>query len=254
MQIMKATLYPLVTFIFWFAVLWLSVLLGDLLRKRVRPLPEEGREDFGLVVTATLTLLGLLIAFSFSMAVTRYDQRKNYEEAEANAIGTEYLRADFLPAADATKVRELLRKYTEQRVSFYTTLDQHEIQKINTDTARLQNDLWAAVRQPAAAQPNAVVALVVEGMNDVLNSQGYTQAAWWNPIPTAAWVLMVTIAMSCNILVGYGAHRTDRSIFLILPIAMSISFLLISDIDNPGGTIRVAPLNLQALAQSFSVH
>ena len=53
------------------------------------------------VLAATLTLLGLIIGFSFSMAISRYDQRKNYEEAEANAIGTEYVRADLLPAADA---------------------------------------------------------------------------------------------------------------------------------------------------------
>ena len=54
-----------------------------------------------MVETATLTLLGLIIGFSFSMAITRYDLRKNYEEAEANAIGTEYVRAGLLPAADA---------------------------------------------------------------------------------------------------------------------------------------------------------
>jgi len=54
------------------------------------------------------------------MAVSRYDQRKNYEEAEANAIGTEYIRADLLPADDAVKVRELLRTYIDQRIIFYS--------------------------------------------------------------------------------------------------------------------------------------
>jgi hypothetical protein len=57
-----------------------------------------------------LTLLGLIIGFSFSMAVNRYDQRKPYEQAEANAIGTEYVRADLLPVADAAKVHTLLRQ------------------------------------------------------------------------------------------------------------------------------------------------
>jgi hypothetical protein len=92
---------------------------------------SEEREDFGVLLTATLTLLGLIIGFTFSMAISRYDQRKNYEEEEANAIGTEYLRANA------------------------------------TQTA-----------------------LAVMGMNDVLNTQGYTQAAWWNRIPMAAWGLM----------------------------------------------------------------
>ena len=67
------------------------------------------REDFGLILAAALTLLRLIIGFSFSMATSRYDQRKNLEEAEANAIGTEYARAGLLPAADAAKVRALLR-------------------------------------------------------------------------------------------------------------------------------------------------
>ena len=66
--------------------------------KRARPFKEETeRQDFATVLTPALTLLTLVLAFSFSMAVTRYDQRKNYEEAEANAIGTEYVRADLLP-------------------------------------------------------------------------------------------------------------------------------------------------------------
>jgi len=67
------------------------------------------REDFGLILAAALTLLRLIIGFSFSMATSRYDQRKNLEEAEANAIGTEYARAGLLPAADSAKVRALLR-------------------------------------------------------------------------------------------------------------------------------------------------
>ena len=220
----------------------------------VLPLKEEERDDYGVVLGATLTLLGLLIGFAFSMAVSRYDQRKNYEEAEANAIGTEYVRADLLPAKDASRVRELLRKYTDQRVLFYTTRDQQRIAKINADTAELQNDLWSAVRPAAAAQPTAVVALAVSGMNDVLNSQGYTQAAWWDRIPIAAWMLMVAIAICCNLMIGYSAHRKDQRIFLIMPVAVSIAFFLISDIDSPrGGTIHVEPQNLESLSQSIRV-
>ena len=90
-------------------VLWLAAQYGASLRRR-RPLKDEEREDFGVVQAATLTLLGLIIGFSFSMAIGRYDQRKNYEEAEANAIGTEYVRAGLLPAADAAKVRAQLTK------------------------------------------------------------------------------------------------------------------------------------------------
>jgi hypothetical protein len=80
--------HPLLIFGISFFVLWMAAWVGwSVLRKR-RGLEEGAREDFGVIVGATLTLLALLIGFSFSMAITRYDQRKNYEEAEANAIGT----------------------------------------------------------------------------------------------------------------------------------------------------------------------
>jgi hypothetical protein len=117
----------------------------------------------------------------------------------------------------------------------------------------LQNQLWAAVSGPASAQPTPVRALAVSGMNDVINSQGYTQAAWWNRIPHAAWSLMAFIAIFCNLLFGYGAHRKDPRVFIVLPIVVSISFLLIADIDSPrGGLIHVNPQNLESLRTSLN--
>ena len=249
MQLMD---FPVLVLVLSLVFMFLAAYMGDQIRKRFSPLQNDERDDFDLVIGATLTLLGLLIGFAFSMAVSRYDQRKNYEEAEANAIGTEYARADLLPASDGSRVRELLRKYTDQRILFYTTRNPQSIAKINADTADLQNELWSAVGTGAAAQPTATVALAVSGMNDVLNSQGYTQAAWWNRIPIAAWALMFVIAISCNLLIGYSAHRTDRRVFLILPIAVSVAFFLISDIDSPnGGVIHVLPQNLESVSQSI---
>src|SRR5438034_645152 len=195
--------FPLFVLILSFLVLFLAAQVGDFCRGRLRPLKEGERDDFSVATGATLTLLGLIIGFSFSMAVSRYDQRKNYEEAEANAIGTEYLRADLLPAEDASKTRELLKRYLDQRLLFYDTRNEERLAKINADTARLQNELWSALR-PQAAEPTVLVGLAVSGMNDVLNAQGYTQAAWWNRIPVAAWGLMTTIAICCNWLIGFG--------------------------------------------------
>jgi hypothetical protein len=91
-------------------------------------------------------------------------------------------------------------------------------------------------------------------MNDVLNSQGYTQAAWWNRIPPAAWAMMVLIAVLCNAMVGYsgGRGRPRSGALLILPLIVSISLFLIADIDSPrGGIIHVAPQNLISLEESF---
>jgi hypothetical protein len=214
---------------------------------------NDMREDFGVILAAALTLLGLMIGFTFSMAVTRYDQRKNYEEAEANAIGTEYVRAGLLPPADAAGVRALLSAYIDQRILFYQTRDARQLQQINADTSRLQTNLWSAIQNPALAQPTPVMALAVSGMNDVLNSQGYTQFAWWNRIPLAAWILLGTIGAGCNLMLGYGARRPEkqRVLSLILPFFVSVSFLLISDIDSPRGwLIHVQPQDLIILSES----
>ncbi len=237
-----------------FTVLWFSAWIGTTGFKRLRSQAASQHEDFAVVQGATLTLLGLIIGFTFSMAVTRYDQRKNYEEEEANAIGTEFLRADLLPQADRLKVRELLLTYLEQRVLFYTTRDEQELVEIDARTSKLQSALWAAVQAPATAQPNPVTALAVAGMNDVLNTQGYTQAAWLNRIPTGAWTLMAAIAVCATLLVGVGARDTKagRSFLVVLPLVLSIAFFLIADIDAPRrGVIHVESLNLHGLTKAL---
>jgi hypothetical protein len=253
MGMSKLVDFPLFLFVVSLIALWLSAQIGDFLRKTVRPLKEkEEREDFGIVLSAALTLLTLILAFSFSMAITRYDQRKNYEEAEANAIGTEHVRADLLPPAEAVKVRELLRKYLDQRVLFYTTRDELRLKQIDADTANLQTELWSAVQTVTAERPTPTVALAVSGMNDVLNAQGHTQAAWWNRIPGSAWGLIAAIAICCNMLLGYCAHKTNWLLFLVFALVVSTSIFLRADIDSPrGGVIRVRPQNLVALSRSL---
>jgi hypothetical protein len=243
--------YPVVLFIVSIVVLWGAAWIGTFYR---RELETGQRDDFGIILGAALTLLALIIGFSFSMASARYDLRKTYEEAEANAIGTEYVRAELMPKATAYKLKLLLRSYTNARIEFYTPSDYSKIQDINNRTTTLQNQLWAAVRTPALANPTPVTALVVAGMNDVLNSQGFTQAAWWNRIPASAWWLMALIAICANVLVGFYSHRAKlQSItLLIVPILASVAFLLIADLDSPrGGLIHVVPQNLISLAQSF---
>lgn len=248
------TYHPILVCVVSFIVLWFSAHLSWIFQSKLKSLDEELRQDFGFILASTLTLLGLIIGFSFSMATSRYDLRKNYEEAEANAIGTEYVRADLLPAADGARVRELLKNYLNQRILFYLTLDEQELQQVNARTAQLQTELWSAVLAPAAAQPTAVVALAVSGMNDVLNSQGFTQAGYWNRIPVSAWGLMGMIAVASNLLIGYGSRskNSGSKLLPILPILVSIAFMLIADIDTPRhGLIRVRPQNLISLSDSL---
>jgi hypothetical protein len=242
---------PFAVFALSLVVMWFSARVGLFLRKRAI-LTEDEREDFDIVITATLTLLGLIIGFSFSMATNRYDQRKNYEEAEANAIGTEYVRADLLSSSDAGTVHELLKSYIDQRILFYKTRNEKQLGRINAETARLQSELWTVVQAAAAKQPTIPVALAVAGMNDVLNSQGYTQASWWYRLPGAAWAFMGAIAIFCNLLIGYTFHRRGMKVILVLPLAVSISFFLIADIESPRhGLIRVVPQNLMVLSESL---
>jgi hypothetical protein len=244
--------HPYLIFVLTAVVLWFATLLGWRLNQRRQKLTEEVRPDFNVVLGAALTLLGLVIGFSFSMAGGRYEMRKNYEEAEANAIGTEYARVDLLPPEDAARVRALLREYTDLRIRFYITRDMEELLRINADTARVQNELWAAASGPVKAQPTPVAALAVSGMNDVLNSQGYTQAGWWDRIPAGAWGLMFGIALFCNVLVGYGARRFEWKLFIVLPLVVAVSFAFIADIDSPrGGVIHIHPQNLESVQKGL---
>lgn len=245
--------HPIILFFVSFLLMSAAGWIGSALVRPRMPLHESAKEDYKLVQSATLTLLALVIGFSLSMAVGRYDQRKNYEEEEANAIGTEFLRADLLPAAQRAAVRPLLAQYLNLRIAFYQTRDSQQLEQISSATQDLQTRLWSATKEGAIAQPSPVTALAVAGMNDVINTQGYTQAEWWNRIPFAAWILMLLIGVFCNGLVGYGAENASgRRLLLIMPITVSLSFMLIADIDSPrNGIIRVVPQNLISTAQSL---
>jgi hypothetical protein len=226
--------------------------LGDYARK-LRGFASNERRDFDTVKTASLTLLALLIGFSFSMAISRYDERKNYEELEANAIGTQFARADLLPENEAARMRDLLRKYVDVRVSFYLVNGDDEA--VQAETARLQNELWSTVLPSARAEPTPIVALVVSGMNDVLNSRGFTEAAWLNRIPHTAWALMAMIAILCNMLIGYGESHRGVLPLIVLPLIVSVSLFLIADMDSPRtGMIRIQPQNLILVSQAIKVH
>jgi len=234
-----------------FLTLWFAGWLGASRFKGLKAQVAELDVEFGVIRGATLTLLGLLIAFTLSLALSRFEQRRIYEVQEANAIGTEYLRADFLPQEDAAKIRSLLRSYLEQRLLFYSAGDDQRLAQINAETARLQANLWTLVREPASARATPTVALTVAGMNDVLNSERYTNSGWSHQIPISDWVLMTAIAVCASFLVGVDAKnpKSGSRLLVILPIVVSIAFFLIADIDSPReGLIRSDPISLLSLS------
>ncbi|HTJ94535.1 MAG TPA: hypothetical protein VL424_15695 [Pararobbsia sp.] len=245
--------HPEVMFVVLFGVLVAGVLLGAFTFRRWLLLGDAEREDFKVVQTATLTLLALLIGFCLSMAVGRYDQRKNLEEAEANAIGTEYARADLAGAA-APQIKQALAKFAHLRLADFLTRDPQQLDRIGRDTAMLESQLWAMATQVAKDQPTPIGALVVSGMNDVLNSQDYSEAARINRVPIGAWALMIVIAFAGCVVQGFGARGKLRAgLFVtLLPLSVSLSLALIADIDSPrGGLIHVQPQNLSRLVRSI---
>ena len=245
---------PFTMLVVSFLVLCACAWFGAVVLSRYVSEVKQSREDLRTVLAACLTLLGLIVGFSFSMAVSRYDLRKSYEAAEATAIATEYTRADLLPTADAQRVRQLLSSYLAQRLLFFISKDPRVVNESTGQSEALQRQMWSAVLAPATAQPNPLTALVVSGMNDVVNSQGNTQAAWWNRIPSEAWALMGIIAVLCNVMLGFSAVELRRGgTLFVLPLVTAIAFFLISDIDSPagGGLIHVTPQNLLNLQKQL---
>jgi hypothetical protein len=215
----------------------------------------ETSEDLGIIQTATLTLLALIIGFTFSMAIDRHDQRELLEESEANAISTEYLRADLLPPKLATTTQDLLNQYLDQRILFYSRQTNEMAQEIRQKTSAIEQTLWNAILPIARTNQSPTIALAVSGMNDVFNARGYVEATWLNRIPNTAWALMTAIAICANLLVGFGARNFRRNIalFMIFPFVIAVSFFLIADIDSPrSGVIRIEARNLITLKNTLN--
>src|SRR5258707_15302795 len=133
--------YPLLILVVSLLTFSVSSSIGAWVRNRRRNEEADDRDDFKFILGGTLTLLGLIIGLTFSMAVNRYDQRKNLEQQEANAIGTEYVRADLLPATDAARVHTMLKSYLEQRMLFYTTSEGQLLEQINIRTEQRQKEM-----------------------------------------------------------------------------------------------------------------
>jgi len=235
-------------------VLGTSVWCGGAVLNRFKNKLAWNHADFYMVQTATLTLLSLIIGFTFSMAIDRFDQRKTLEEAEANSISTAVMRTDLFPVDARPEIKKLLTEYLDQRILFYHA-EESALAPIKARTAALQNKLWSVTAEIANANPTPVVALAVTSISDALSAEGHSQGASWNTIPSSAWWLLAVIAICANLMFGFGSHHfnSHRSILFTLPVIISITFFLIADIDSPrSGNIRVVPENLLNLAQTLN--
>jgi hypothetical protein len=243
---------PLLLLVVSFLGLVVAALLGVAAERVWSPVKAADHNELAIVQSAALTLFGLIVGFTFAMAISRYDQRKNLEEAEANAIGTEYLRAALMPDSAADNARSALKRYLDLRIQYYVTTDQGDLARIGAERAKLEAELWTAMRSQSEASPTAITMLVAWGLNDVFNSTDATAAAWLDRIPPPAWSLLALIALGANVTLGFGLKRFN-ALLLVVPLAASVSFFLIADIDSPrGGVVQIKPENLNRLAKSLN--
>jgi hypothetical protein len=207
---------------------------------------------------AVLGLLGLLLGFSFAMAVGRHDTRRALAVEEANSIGTTWLRAEFLGEKHGAEARDLLRRYTEHHLKAYRTADKPATFRSHMDeSTAIQNQLWMIASKAAAEKPDAVTASFITTLNETIDLQTSRLAASRNHVPGAVWLLLFIVAGCGAWASGYGSGTGgDRSIFsqVVFPLLIAVVITLIADIDRPlRGMIGVSQKPLEELLESMDV-
>lgn len=218
---------------------------------------ESGSEGpTGMIVGSILALMAFLLAIAMGMAGDRFDTRRGLVQQEANAIGTAYLRAGYLPEPAASDIRALLVDYIPLRI---TTSDRDQLQ-VNIDrSVELQQQMWGIAEGVAREHGSDVVALFLESLNDTIeaHSQRITAGLYARVPPTILWLLIGGVALSLG-LVGYSAGLSGKHtqvIALILILTLGTVIALVIDVDRPGdGFIETSQqplINLQQSIESF---
>jgi hypothetical protein len=186
------------------------------------------------IVAATLGLLAFLLAFTFGMASSRFEERKQAVLAEANAIQTAYLRATMLPEPMATESRKLLSEYTETRLAGARP---DQFQQAVAKSEALHKQLWLQTVAAGQKEKSPMISSFLQSLNDLMSiHQKRVMAAVHNRVPVSIWIglyLLLVIAMA---VMGYyeGTSGIIRSLAVFgMVIAFSSVFALISDLDRP---------------------
>ncbi len=191
----------------------------------------------GSVQGAVLGLLGLLLGFSFAMAVGRYDARRALVVDEANSIGTTWLRADFLPSPHKEEVKDLLVRYTKLRIEkFAVVVSMEAMAPVRKEVSEFHNSLWKQANDAAKTQPTPITASFITTLNETIDLDSSRMAALRNHVPGAVWLLLLIVAGCGSWASGYGSGTTGiRSSFsqLVFPILIGVVITLIVDIDRP---------------------
>jgi hypothetical protein len=218
---------------------------------------EPTRSQVNTLQAASLGLLALLLGFTFSMALTRFDTRKQLVLDEANAIGTTYLRAQLLPDPAREEVSNLLRRYVDVRLEFYQAgINQRRLQKVGDDTEKLHRALWSYAIATGRQDPRAIpTGLFIQSLNDLIDLHAKRVVALENHVPESIFVLLLIVATLSLGLVGYGAGMgRDRNLLptVISLILIASVILLIMDLDRPRrGLIKVSQQSMVDLQNSL---
>ncbi len=224
---------------------------GTWVRRQYPGLVErENDVQFAGLQAAVLALLGLLVGFSFSMAVGRSDERRRTQMEEANAISTAFLRAGTGEDKTDGDQRRLLAAYVRSRMEFLAAgEDRLRLKDAADQAAGRQEAIWAAARRISEVRRGDPVSQAYLGsLTEMFDASERTQSAFENRIPTLAWVLLVSVATMASFLVGMGLMRWNALMLVTLPLVMAATLTLIYDIDSPRlGLIRQSQESMKRL-------
>jgi hypothetical protein len=207
--------------------------------------PEGASLGAGAVEGAVFALLGLLIAFTFSGAAERFEARRHLIVAEANAIGTAWLRLEVLPAESQPALRELFRQYVDSRLATYRALPDLDAAKVELDhSAELQTQIWRRAVEAARSSPTpAATTVLLPALNDMIDIVTTRYAAMYMHPPLAIYLLLFTLALLAGSFAGAAmAGSKARSTLHVFGFSaiLAVSAYLILDLEFPRfGLIRV---------------
>jgi hypothetical protein len=215
-------------------------------RRSAENTADKTKSIVSTVEAAILGVLGLLLGFTMSMAVSRFEARKQLVLNEANAIGTSCLRTELLPAAEGSEIASVLRQYITVRVQYGSAgVDQTQLESLRRQTARLQSEFWTRAVAYSQKDPNPVRAgLLLQSLNQAIDLEATRRMAFQNHVPPSVIYVNAIVGVLAATLVGYAFGLNGRrQIFSMCMLALAITLVLalIIDLDRPrAGFIRVS--------------
>jgi hypothetical protein len=225
---------------------------------RRHALRASGRPDTATLTGAALGLLALLLGFSFSLALSRYDTRRDLVIEEANAIGSTANFALMLPAEAQRPMLSQLRDYTSVRIGLGVPFSATKLQRDIARSIELQGTMWQQAVALTVASPQSLPAYrFVGSLNEVNNIHERRISALRNHVPGEVMFALVGLAMVGMAFTGFHAGFAGARLSvptLIMSLAVAVVIMLIIDLDRPArGLIRVSVQPLIDAAQGFPI-